>query len=106
MTLEELKSIIKDKPAVLVYFSGIGCGVCQVLKPKIQKAFSDNYPLIQQYYLDIEEHKDIAVSYSVFTMPTILVFLDGKEFARKSRNMSVDGLIQDLKRPYDLFFGD
>ena len=91
MTVEEINLIIKDKPAVLLYFSGVGCGVCQALQPKIKKAFTDNYPLIEQYYLDIQEYKDIAISFEVFTMPTILVFLDGKEFVRKSRNMSVDG---------------
>ncbi len=104
MTLEDAKSIIQKQPAVLLYFSGVGCGVCQVLQPKIKEAFDINYPLIKQYYLDIEKYKEIAISFGVFTMPTILVFLDGKEFVRKSRNMSVDGLVQDLKRPYDLFF--
>ncbi len=95
---------ITKKEAVMVYFSGVGCGVCKVLQPKIKESFSQNYPLIEQYYLDIEEHKSLAISLSVFSIPTILVFLDGKEFMRKSRNMSVDGLIRDLKRPYNLFF--
>ena len=78
MTVEEINLILKEEAAVLLYFSGVGCGVCQVLQPKIKKAFTDNYPLIEQYYLDIQEHKDIAISFGVFTMPTILVFFRWK----------------------------
>ncbi len=104
MTLDEFNSLIKKQPAVLIYFSGIGCSVCTSLQPKIKEAFTKHYPKIEQHYLDIQENNTIAVDVGVFSMPTILVFLDGKEFIRKSRNMSVDGLIQDLKRPYNLFF--
>ncbi|RLD02179.1 MAG: thioredoxin, partial [Chloroflexi bacterium] len=38
----------------------------------------------------------------VFAIPTVLVFLDGKEFLRKSRHMSVDEVIREIKRPYDI----
>ncbi len=106
MTLDDCNLLIKNKPALLIYFSGVGCGVCASLQPKIKESFSHSYPLIEQYYLDIEEYKEIAVSFGVFSIPTILIFLDGKEFVRKSRNMSVVGLIEDLKRPYNLFFGN
>ncbi len=103
MTLEQCKQTISDEPAILIYFSGVGCGVCTALQPKIKKAFEENYPKIKQYYFDIEEYKEIAINFNVFSMPTVLVFLDGKEFVRKSRNMSVDGIINDLQRPYNLF---
>ncbi len=104
MTLEDIQSSIKNKPAILLYFSGENCGVCKALQPKIKKAFDTNFPKIEQIYLDIEKYKNIAIDYSVFSMPTILIFLDGKEFARESRNLSVDALVQRLKRPYNLFF--
>jgi thioredoxin-like negative regulator of GroEL len=99
-----LNNIIQDNKACLIYFSGENCGVCKALQPKIKDTFNKNYPLIKQYHLDIEEYKEFAISLNVFSMPTILVFLDGKEFIRKNRNMSVDGLIEDLKRPYRLLF--
>jgi len=99
-----LENIIQDNPAVLIYFSGKDCSVCSALQPKIKEVFENNYPLIKQYYLDIEEYKNLAISLNIFSIPTILVFFEGKEFVRKSRNMSVAGLVEDLKRPYSLFF--
>ncbi len=104
MNIDNINEIIKTKPSVSIYFSGVGCGVCEVLQPKIKKALDENFPLIEQYYFDIEEYKKLAISFDVFVMPTLLIFIDGKEFIRKSRNMSVDELITNLKRPYKLFF--
>ena len=62
------------------------------------------FPRIKQIYISAEEYKTTAIEYGVFSMPTIIVYFDGKEFARKSRNLSVAGFIQELKRPYGLFF--
>jgi thioredoxin-like negative regulator of GroEL len=88
----------------MVYFSGKNCNVCKVLQPKIKKAFNKEYPKIKDIYIDAEENQEIAIEFGVFSVPTIIVFFDKKEFARKSRNLSVDGFIQELKRPYNLFF--
>lgn len=104
MEIEKLKQKIKNNDAVVIYFSGENCGVCKVLEPKIKEAFSIEFPKIKQIYINADKYKTTAIEYGVFSMPTIIVFFDGKEFAKKSRNLSVDGFIQELKRPYGLFF--
>ncbi len=106
MILEDLQEHIKIKPACLVYFSGENCGVCKALQPKIKEAVTVNFPKIEQYYLDASQHQDIAIKFSIFSVPTVLVFLDGKEVMRKGRNISISQFIQELKRPYSLFFED
>ena len=104
MQIEELKQTIKNEDAVMVYFSGEFCGVCKVLQPKIKDAFANIFPKIRQIYIDADEYKQTAVEFGVFAVPTILVYFDGKEFAKKSRNLSISGFIQELQRPYGLFF--
>jgi thioredoxin-like negative regulator of GroEL len=104
LTLEKIKSKLKKNSAILIYFSSIGCSVCQILQYKIENSFNTIYPLITQYHLNIQKYKDVAIYFNVFSTPTILVFLDGKEFVRKNRNMSIHELILDLKRPYNLLF--
>ncbi|MEA2050977.1 MAG: thioredoxin family protein [Campylobacterota bacterium] len=105
MNIEELKKNISDNDAVMIYFSGENCGVCTVLSPKIKSAVSLNYPKLKQLYISATEFKNTAAEMGVFSMPTIVVFFEGKEFLRKSRHISVDGFIDDLNRPYSLFFG-
>lgn len=102
MTIETIEKLISTKQAVMLYFSGNDCGVCEALKPKIKDAFASNFPKIEQVFIQANEYKEISSHFGVFSVPTILVFLEGKEFARKSRNISVPGFIQELNRPYQI----
>ncbi len=104
MEIEELKQTIQNEDAVMIYFSGEFCGVCKVLQPKIKEAFANEFPKIKQIYISVEQYKQTAAEFGVFAVPTIIVFFDKKEFARKSRNLSVAGFVDELQRPYGLFF--
>ena len=99
---ENIQKIIDEKESVLLYFWGDNCGVCKALRPKIDREFSQSFPDMERLYVNAEENKELAANFSVFTIPTVLVFLQGKEFARESRNMSVDGLIEKVTRPYSI----
>lgn len=100
---EVLEEYIKNKDAILVYFSGENCSVCNVLKPKIEKEVSENFPMIELFEVKVDHYKEIASNFSVFSIPTILVFFDSKEFKRYGRNISISLFIEELKRPYTLF---
>ncbi len=75
--------------------------VCQALRPKLFGAVEQNFKECK--IIDIDNIK-LAISFNVFTIPTIVFFLDGKEFLRKSRYVSVDEVIQKVKRPYEIMF--
>ncbi|NVJ53179.1 MAG: thioredoxin family protein [Campylobacteraceae bacterium] len=102
-SLEETKDIISTVPAVLIYFSGQNCSVCKALKPKIEQQVNLHLPKIKTYEVKADIYKEIASNFSVFSIPTILVFFDSKEFKREGRNISVLNFIEELKRPYNLF---
>ncbi len=104
MNIEDINKCIKKNDAMMIYFSGEFCAVCKVLQPKIQEAFTQELPKIKQYYISADDYKQTAIELGVFSVPTIIVYFDSKEFARKSRNLSVDGFIYELQRPYDLYF--
>ena len=101
---DDLNAQIKSNDALLIYFSGEHCGVCKALKPKIFDAFTSRYPLIKQLEIKTEENIELVRQLGVFSLPTIIVYFDGAEFIKKERNISVDGLISEVKRPYDMFF--
>ena len=106
MTLEELQQTIREKPGVLLYFSGENCNVCHALRPKFKEAFDTHFPLVEQIYLDAQEHPEIAAHFQVFSVPTMIVYLDGREFAREGRAVSLLGLVEKLKRPYEMMTSD
>ena len=100
--LQSLQNSINTGNPVLIYFSGENCSVCKVLKPKIEEEVKKNFPLFETYEVQTDIHKEITSHFTVFSIPTILVFFDKKEFFRKGRNMSVSLFIEELKRPYNL----
>jgi len=101
-TVEEIENIVKGELGVLLYFSTPTCNVCHALKPKIIEAFNEHFPEIKQHFIDASLSPEIPASMGIFSVPTIVVFLDSKEFARESRNVSVGALIQKIARPYEM----
>lgn len=101
-TAETIDQRLRSELAVALYFSAPTCNVCHALKPKLLAAFEENFPQLQVISIDISETPEIAAHFSVFSIPTLLVYLNGKEFLRKSRHMSVDQVVQEIRRPYEM----
>ena len=102
MTLEELQSTINKEIGVLLYFSGESCNVCHALRPKFKELFDKEFPKVKQIYLDAQEHSEISAHFQVFSLPTMIVFLDAKEFVREGRSVSLANISQRLGRPYGM----
>jgi len=102
MTLEELQNTIRTEMGVLLYFSGENCNVCHALRPKFKEVFDTNFPQLKQIYLDANENAEISAHFQVFSVPTMIVFMDGREFAREGRSVSLHLLTEKLKRPYGM----
>ncbi len=101
-SLDEVKRVIDSELGVLLYFSTPTCNVCHALKPKIVKEFDKNFPLIKKVFVDSSITPEIAAYFNVFSVPTILLFLDKKEFAREGRNISVPLFVDRVKRVYEI----
>jgi thiol-disulfide isomerase/thioredoxin len=104
--LDELESTISKNKALLVYFSNTHCNVCKVLKPKIHELLKEEFPLMQMYYCDTIESPEVAAQNSIFTVPTLVIYFDGKEYIRKSRNIGITELQKEIERPYSLMFAN
>jgi thioredoxin-like negative regulator of GroEL len=101
-TIENIEKTIKENMAVMLYFSAPTCNVCHALKPKLLEAIEKNFEAFEIVSVDVSKEQNIAAHYSVFAIPTVLIFLDGREFVRKSRHMSIDEVIAEIKRPYEI----
>ena len=104
VSLDEFINKSSNLPGAVFYFSHDKCNVCKVLKPKIYNLLKSDFPKLEMFYCDTELFPEIAGQNSIFTVPTILVFFDGKEFIRKSRNIGVDEFKNEIERPYKIFF--
>jgi thioredoxin 1 len=101
-TIEQINSVINTGEPVLIYFSGENCSVCKVLKPKIEQEVIKNFPKFKLYEVKTDIYKELTSQFTVFSIPTVLIFFDRKEFKRYGRNISIPLFIEELERPYNL----
>lgn len=102
-SLDELKHLIADKPFLVAYFSRPDCGVCTALKPKVNDMVAE-LPDAEAYYVNLDEIPEAAGEYSIFTIPGIVLFVDGRETIREARYVSADNLESQMQRLHSLRF--
>ncbi len=101
---ELFEELINNSTMTLGYFSHDSCNVCKVLKPKVEDLLNEKFPKVEQVYCNVETSPEIAASNTVFTVPTILVWIEGKETYRLSRNIGLGELEDKIQRPYSMAF--
>jgi thioredoxin 1 len=99
----EIKDFISSNQMAILYFTVEGCNVCKVLLPKIEEMLQ-KYPNVKLAKIDVSKTLEAAGAYSVFAYPTILLYIEGKEYARESRYVSVEVFEETIKKYYNLLF--
>ncbi len=99
MQKQETNPGLVDRPGVLLYFSGKNCKICKVLRPRLQELLAADFPGIKFRYIDVNEPAALAAEFLVFTIPTVIVFYEGKEYIRKSRPFGLKELAEAIRRP-------
>ena len=103
-SFEEFLRLKEDEPALLAYFSTEACNVCKVLKPKVGELIQSEFPKIKLIYIKSDILPEVAAQNQVFAAPTILIFFEGREYIRKSRNIGIVELQREIERPYLMMF--
>ncbi len=98
-SMTEIKNFISSGDMRMLYLSRPDCGVCMALIPKIEDMILE-FPDLEGRYIDLDQLSEAAGEFSIFTIPGILVFIQGKETIRKARYVSVEELKNGIKR-YD-----
>ena len=94
---KDLDDVVLSGEFSLFYLSKTKCGVCSSLKPKIIN-IANKYNNLKQYYINLENDKTIAGQYSIFTVPAVLVYAEGKEVIREARYMSINEVEAKISR--------
>lgn len=75
---------------VLVDFFATWCGPCKMLGLVMEKF--DKKDIIPIIKVDVDEAQELSSKYKIFSVPTLIIFEDGKELKRISGFMSEEEL--------------
>lgn len=101
---DKIRKLIETEKGLLLYFFSDDCAPCMALRPKIKELFATEFPEIRLMLLNASELPETAAGLGVFSSPTLIIFLDGSEFRRYGRNVSLAEIARDLERPYRICF--
>jgi len=103
-SIEEFENIKNTQKAFVLYITDGTCNVGENITPKLEKLIKDHFPKIKLYYSYTSNTPEISAQLSVFTIPTVLVFFEGKLYIQKSRTFSLEALQHEIDRYYKMMF--
>lgn len=86
------KEVLESKTAVLVDFWAPWCGPCKAIAPAVEAIAKKYAGKIKVCKLNLDDASDIATQYTVMSIPTLLIFKDGKIMEKKVGTMSLPDL--------------
>lgn len=100
---DELEELVKESIMIIVYFTGNTCGACEIIKSRIQSILTKFNKIISAE-VNGEENINIAAKYGVFSLPIMLLYIDGKETLRVGRNVDFLDLQNQISRYYNMIY--
>ena len=86
-----------SKGLTLVDFYAEWCGPCKMLSPIIEEIATELSD-VKIVKLNIDEHGDIAQKYGVMSIPTLILFKDGKEIDKSIGFMPKEDMIEFINK--------
>jgi thioredoxin 1 len=81
---ESFGELIKGNTPVLVDFTATWCGPCKMMKPVLEQLHQQMGDKIRIIKIDIDQSPAAANAYQVQSVPTLLLFQNGKILWRQS----------------------
>lgn len=90
---ENFNELIKDK--AVVDFYATWCGPCKMIGPVFEELSKESD--INFIKVDVDNFEDLCREYKVMSVPTLILFENGKEVKRNIGFMSKDKLKEFIK---------
>jgi len=94
---ETLSDILNGETPVLIDFSAEWCGPCKMMPPILKQLHDNMGDGVRILKIDIDKNPAIASSYNIQSVPTLMLFKQGKMKWRQSGVMQAKQLEQVIR---------
>ncbi|MUV38359.1 Thioredoxin-like protein YdfQ [Lentibacillus sp. JNUCC-1] len=98
-SIEAIDTFIDEHSLAFLYISREGCSVCHGLLPQVEEMM-ERYPNISCAHIDADQVAAVAGRFSIFTVPVLLLFVEGKEYIREARIVHMDLFEEKVEKVY------
>ena len=90
------EKVIGSQKTVIVDFFANWCGPCKMIAPIVAEIAEEKEGLIKVGKIDVDEQAELALKYGIVSIPTLLLFDDGKVMEKKVGYCDKDELLEIL----------
>ncbi len=72
------EEVIKSDKPVLIDFWAVWCGPCRMIAPIVEELATEYEGKVKIGKLDVDSNQQTSIKFGVRSIPTILIFKDGK----------------------------
>ena len=94
--MSKFNELINQNKPVLVDFTADWCGPCKTMVPilkEVKQELKDSVSIIK---IDVDKNPSVAAKYQIRSVPTLMIFKQGKQVWQQSGVVQANKLIQIL----------